>query len=226
MEWSLVSFLSPLLEVFFIYFKWLMEIKMNKFIVIAFFFLMGCNSPGTNYDVIIPDNIPTAWQQAMVQGCANWVDSLNTSTLPLQLHPVIGGTCTGAAYEICLHNSTEANNFSLAGSATLENTLALTQVDYKQHSDIYISEDIDAKENLTPFQQTQTMMHELGHAMGMFHTQPETLMCWAQTCALSTVEPDAVRPTCDDIAQWMSVRKQSDWNWIGCPYGGYFILEH
>ncbi len=47
---------------------------------------------------------------------------------------------------------------------------------------------------------TRVIVHELGHAMGLSHTGPGTVMCHTSVCASLTVMPA-------DVAQWQSVRR-------------------
>jgi len=63
----------------------------------------------------------------------------------------------------------------------------------------------------------QVIEHEMGHAMGLSHTQASTLM-------FQNAGDQAATPTCDDVAQWMSVRGQSEIT-TNCPQGGSFTVQ-
>jgi hypothetical protein len=88
-----------------------------------------------------------------------------------------------------------------------------------QHSDIYIA--LDKVPNLSQIYMGQSIAHELGHAMALGHTQADTLMCASIGC-----EEGNVKPTCDDIDQWMNIRGITQWSLPECPYGGSYHFEN
>jgi len=80
---------------------------------------------------------------------------------------------------------------------------------------IYIPSDKDA--DMSMEEMTLIMAHELGHAMGLEHTQTGTVMCYTTACA-------AGLPTCDDEAQWSWVHHKEE-N-LNCPNGGEFYYQN
>jgi hypothetical protein len=45
----------------------------------------------------------------------------------------------------------------------------------------------------------ETLQHEVGHALGLVHTGPGTLMCWNTDCSPGQI-------TCDDVQQYRALR--------------------
>ena len=88
---------------------------------------------------------------------------------------------------------------------------------FTDSADVYIQNDLSPlwSESNTYL---EIVEHELGHAMGLRHIQANTLMYWE-------IAGDILTPTCDDAAQWFSIRGMPVMT-EECPQGGTFTYEH
>ena len=168
----------------------------------------SCEAPGTFYTVAIDPNLSAQDQQAIRQSIVDWRLFMD-GKLTIYEHP---GPCVGAGYEACFWASDLAHTDTLIG---IHDPLAVTTLyTQDQHADVYVAVDEDGAWSTATA--TQTMTHELGHAMALQHTQPETVMCWTESCANPGL-------TCDDAAQWLYIRGRSDTDTLPqCPAGGTF----
>jgi Metallo-peptidase family M12 len=162
--------------------------------------LSGCNpAPGDRYEVVIDPKVSAEDATSITTATYEWAGILDGR---LKVGTVIR-PCSGADREICVREGTASEIASLGAKA---DALAYT-----------VRTDLDDRAEVVflPRAGTRAIAHELGHAMGLEHTQTGTLMCADGSCA-------AVTPTCDDVAQWSSVRHARSAE-RSCPHGGWFV---
>jgi hypothetical protein len=191
-----------------------------------FSYLAGCASPtpSNTYTLILDDSLSLSDMNNAAQAVTNWETTLDHK-LSITMYSGhcsryndLEGTVDYAlgtdAKTICMQGSTAANIASMGAAADeVGFTLRLADID---SSTIYLP--IDRDRSFDDAEMQQIIGHELGHAMGLSHTQSGTLMCWYLGCA-------ATLPSCDDYAQWANVRGESDKN-VSCPQGGSYTLQH
>jgi hypothetical protein len=111
------------------------------------------------------------------------------------------GPCRGDQREICVHASSLADLQGSDPAPSGHHRLALTwRHSMSDSADTYLA--VDSTITVT------AVAHEIGHAMGLQHSQAGTLMFWATGAGL------AAAPTCSDLAQYLSLRHQDG----GCPF--------
>ena len=104
--------------------------------------------------------------------------------------------CEKTGDTMCIHADTIAEVIAISG---LSRTVGFT--DWTNNdSDIYLPTDSKA-ENANDTNWLQDCQHEMGHAMGLFHSQEGSLMYYLQNNA-------ALQPTCVDINQYAQARGQ------------------
>jgi hypothetical protein len=161
--------------------------------------LIGCNpAPGHDYELVIDSAVSTEEAASITDAVFEWAAILDGR---LKMTVAIG-RCRGVDREICVHLATESQIVSLGGlPSAVGRTL---RSDISDRADVYLRDTAG----------TRAIAHEIGHAMGLEHTQTGTLMCSDRGCA-------AWVPTCDDVAQWGAVRHTflAD---TSCPKGGSF----
>jgi len=161
--------------------------------------LVGCNpAPGHDYALVIDSAVSAEEASSITNAVFQWAAILDGR---LKMTVAIG-PCRGVDREVCVHLATEAQIVALGG---LPSALGRTiRSDMSDRADIYLRDTAG----------TRAIAHEVGHAMGLEHTQTGTLMCTDQGCA-------AWVPTCDDVAQWGAVRNSFRAD-TSCPKGGSF----
>ena len=169
----------------------------------------GRSDPSLGYEYAVyvdPDFAED--MQDVVDALAGW-ESISSHKLVFMVQV---GPCESSFPRICIHSSTEAWILANGGG---EATLGMTALE-GDSAEIYIP---SSKDTLyVPSEMTAIVAHEIGHGLGLVHTQPGTLMCWSTECFASL-------PTCDDWAQVVAYRSGSAEDGA-CPSGGRFVTEH
>jgi hypothetical protein len=171
-------------------------------------YALGCDpAPGYAYEVVIDPAFSAPEAAYALDALQSWETILDGR---MKVSSVSTGACSGADHQICIHAATQDEIVALGGEpSTLGRTM---RSDMSDRADVYILSYADPSANVT-----RTIAHELGHAMSLEHTQRGTVMCFETGCA-------APVPTCDDVAQWDSVRHgfMAD---SKCPNGGAFAYS-
>lgn len=197
-------------------------------LIATLLFLTGCsNVLGNEYFVTIDPNFSKEDRESIIASVGEWQDALPDN---LTVSSISVGTCAaammtdenrdtipnpGTRREICIHAAQQAWVDSRASNTEGRPVLAITfRHDADDSADIYLPIDkVDI-----PMTNHQSITHELGHAMGLKHMQAGALMYW-------NLDDQSQTPTCDDAAQWLSIRHMSVKTRL-CPNGGSFILSH
>ena len=155
--------------------------RLGPFFLVLAHLLAGCANlaPGNHYALTIDPTLSLEDQSTATEAAHAWVDALHGE---LTIDVAIGA-CSSNDREICVLPTYPGRLMP----GELANTTRYFAWD---RADTYISPD---STGLT------TITHELGHAMGLVHTGPGTVMCFATGCA-------AERPTHADAAQWRQTR--------------------
>ena len=195
---------------------------------IAALMVVGCSNPtpSLSYTLILDESLSMETREEVLQAVQNWEDILDgkltidirtghcPSVSDLGVSEAINMTIGADIKRICVQASTLAfcesldNNVDVIGfterAAAIDNSI------------IYLPMDVDDK--LSPAEMVAVISHEIGHGMGLQHTQKSTIMCWNQTCQSPFI-------TCDDQTQWTDIRGISDKS-QSCPHGGSYTLQH
>lgn len=145
---------------------------------LAFLFLVGCASP---VDPVRPGTHYTVFADATSMEAVSVAALVWESTGAVTLD-VMSGACAAAAATICV-------GLEMAGQlATAEG--GRTWRDWDTDSATIV---------LAPGMGAAVVEHELGHAFGLEHTGPGTIMCWETGCMAASV-------TAEDVAQFRALR--------------------
>jgi Matrixin len=151
--------------------------------------LMGCApaAPAMAYRVCFAQTFTPAEVEAGLGAIDDW-----TWNIPqLKLTAQTGGECG-------IENGADPT-IDVAPGMHNEGTGGLTFY-YRNYDREYGLVTIDTWLEGNPgFVLQQVFAHEFGHAMGLVHTGPGTIMCWSTAC-----QPQGV--SAGDIAQWWSIR--------------------
>lgn len=179
---------------------------------LLFIAIISCTvSPGYTYSVVIDPSFSSEDKAAIIAGLQGWEHITDGE---FSVSSISYGSCNSNVNQICFVPSTENQVDRLRGS-TKGDVIGLTLRSYSNdNSVIYIP--LDATAGLPPNVMTTLAAHELGHALGLDHTQTGTVMCWTYSC-------QAPLPTCDDYQQWKDVRSITTDNFF-CPKGGTYVL--
>jgi len=194
--------------------------------------LPGCfgDTLGIHYNIVIDPNFSAVNQtyiRAAAEGWQNilgdYLDIMSIKVAPCSagVIPTIGSEPPGnieipdpgTMRELCFHPTT---GDWISSKTSEPSIVGLTYRHGPEDSaDIYMPVDRDSTLSSTAW--IETAAHEMGHGMGLEHTQQGTIMYW---------ELDNVpAPTCNDAAQYLGIRHQSTIT-PECPQGGWYVWEH
>ena len=190
---------------------------MTTMMVVVLVCVTGCTAPiGDHYTVVVDPKLSPKYTVAVFEAYANWVEMLDGK---LSIDYSTTHVCQGVSSEICIHASSHAWIVANGGS---KGSVGFTEHHWwGDRSDVYLP--IVEDENATPATLLTIVTHELGHSVGLLHTQANTIMCFGIECASPTI-------TCDDADQYNVVHRtlgELD-VWPGsktCPNGGSFTLS-
>ena len=177
------------------------------FLAIIILAIMGCVCPpAEHYTLNIDPQADETLQQSAISAINAWEEKLGKNVM----FDVRIADCNGNDHEICVHFESLVD----IRKQNTSNEIIIGYTTYyfgRDSADVYIPNDWDNK-------LVEDITHELGHAMGMNHTQAGTVMCWNASCASDG-------PSCGDIVQWTTMRGLSPFT-VECPNGGSFRYEH
>ena len=160
--------------------------------------LASCDpAPSDRYELVIDPAFSAEEVASITEASHAWEAVLDAR---VKLTSAVGA-CRGDNHEICVHSATKSQIVALGIPSTIGFT---NRSGISDRADVY----------LLVTDGVRAVAHELGHAMGLEHTQAGTLMCDDSGCA-------AFVPTCDDAAQWDAVRHGIVAD-RSCPKGGSF----
>jgi hypothetical protein len=168
--------------------------------------LASCaGTPVSHYHLAIDTGVPEKYAQAEYAAINDWMQILD-GKLQIDISPP---GCVIDDFEICVRASSHADIVKMGGS---DGNIGFTKwFPFSQNAIIYVP--VEEDENDTPALLQQVAMHEVGHAMQLFHLKVG-VMCWDVGCATPTV-------SCHDAAYWHYLRGDYQWSeWQGnksCP---------
>jgi predicted Zn-dependent protease len=165
--------------------------------------LVGCATTDCYELVIDPDFTPDQ-QAAIKEAMGEWETALG-GELTVTSEPIAKCvTATGHAgpHQICVHATTEAAMGNASEAAKNVGS------GLESSADVYFPVDRDGAYTHEDF--VMIAAHELGHSMGLRHTQAGTLMFWNEAGGGRTV-------TAADVAQWLAAHGQ--------PNAGGFVYD-
>jgi len=181
--------------------------------------LAGCAvKPGNSYVIVMDESLSPSIQEDVRTAVANWETILDGSLETM----IVSGHCFGP--EALTHDMDHVICIQASPLSALESNFGAPNYDvglthFEPMTDtsvIYLPMDLD--KNFIETYMVEIISHELGHGMGLNHTQPGTLMCWSGNCA-------AVEIQCSDASQWRVIRGMVDIS-KSCPNGGSYEYEH
>jgi hypothetical protein len=186
-------------------------------LALSLFALTGCAQQyGDHYNVVIDPSLGPVNIQATLDAVDSWV-AITDGALSFDVSIATPGECNGSleAHRVCIYAETTAQFEALEAEENLHGLLGLTFREHYDGSNIWIP----LTDNYGVGGMTTIIAHELGHAMGLGHTTDATSNVmypgWSHVAPV---------PTCNDLAQLMSLRGQSDTN-TSCPTSGSFTLN-
>jgi hypothetical protein len=136
-------------------------------------------SYGDRYGVSIDPAFSPAEQAAIIDAANEW-----RAAVGVELKTGVTASCSGLDYEICVHRAA-----SLTTNDQGDTRINVTM----QRSDVYLLSAEPARFKLSA-------VHELGHAIGLLHTQPWTVMWYALPSPITSAI------TCADKQQYWALR--------------------
>jgi predicted Zn-dependent protease len=179
---------------------------------LLFIAIISCTiSPGYTYSVVIDPTFSSEDKAAIIAGLNSWEHITDGA---FSVASISYGACNTNDNQICFVPSNEAQIDMIRGSQ-IGDIIGFTYRTYSNdNSTIYIP--LDRTVGFSPDTMTTIFAHEIGHALGLSHTQEGTVMCYEAGC-------DAPLPTCNDYQQWKDVRNITTDDFF-CPKGGTYVL--
>jgi hypothetical protein len=205
--------------------------KMNRWMAVTIVGMTGCLSFGpvysNSYSVLIDPTFDAEDQTAIVNAIQSWED-ISDKQFSFKWSLIQPGQCTGKpslfddplqSGQICIRPTTVA--FLVANGGEGKNNSDWIGVTFRNQYDntsmVYIPISRDMGYDISIM--TTIISHELGHALGCGHTTARTA-----NVMFPYLNGQAKLPTCNDLAQAMHVRGQSDID-QSCPQGGSYTLN-
>jgi hypothetical protein len=177
-----------------------MNTKITCASLLCFLSLTSCNKLGTNYNIVFDNHFSLDQSNLMEEKILNW-NAVNKEKISLSFSFEVNRAVCHAAYEpsgtICIHYSDEKTMLSMDSfPGTLQGLTHRNNV--KDTSDIYLAMDKNSGEL------GHTIEHEVGHAMGLFHTT-EGAMFWDSSSPECAYDVTPV-----DVNQYLYIRGLTD----------------
>jgi hypothetical protein len=144
---------------------------MRALIIFATILLAACGAPppatplGTTYEVVVDPAAGADAYAQMQQAAAAWVAAIPELSLRVSQGPCPGVPARGVVCAAIADAAQQAEEHAAAGPGVIDDTVSWPPDDSAQVW--FFSTEPGA----------QAAEHELGHAMGLVHTGPGTIMC-------------------------------------------------